>query len=333
MCIADIPKDDALMMTAWRGDERMIVIALGETGAKVLDRVVAEWPKSARQVQWICDRIDYRAHAYKACMNAWACMACANFGDCCDSGRCTDLASCTEEGSASREEQDGVPVGMKALTVKEVYFEEFRESEYALILADQDGGCNIPAAAYLAGIAREQGCRTIGVVTAGDPDGGDTFAGETLQEELRPFREAADCLLCLPRTAEQTPESLLWPAARALAVSLAEPGFINLDFEDIRAMFQDNKNAWLGTGSADGADAAEAAVNDLLACTAIKKHLRDARELYLSITCPPDTDPAVMDRVTLPLEDAVGLTASIIWSVNFEETETGRIQITVIAVA
>lgn len=331
MCTAEIPKDDALMMTASRGDERMIVIALGEAGANVMDRVVAEWPKSEQHIQWICDRIDYRAHAYRACMNAWADTACENFGACYDFGRCTDLASCTEEASDSGEEQDGVPVGMRALTVKEVYFEEFKESEYALILADQDRGCNIPAAAYLAGIAREQGCKVIGVVTIGDPGDGDPCAGDVLQEDCRPFREAADCLICLPRTAEQTPESLLWPAARALAASLVAPDFINLDFEDIRAMFQNNKNAWLGAGSADGADAAEAAVNDLLACTAIKKHLRDARELYLSITCPPDTDPAVMEQITLPLEEAADPSASIIWSVNFGETETDRIQITVIA--
>lgn len=312
MCNAEIP-NDSVYLEDFDFLPYMTVFALGAAGAKVMDRAAVEWPESTGHVQWWCCRTDHKYRTYSE--------ACA------DPDFCTGLAGRAGAGVIAQEQWDGILDRMETLMDWKAHLGncERHNCEYLMILADQKQRFDLLAAASLAKIARGQGYAVIGVITTEEPGSGDAFAGKALQEERRLFRGAADCTVCLPRTAEQAPESLLWPAARTFAAALATQTWIGFDFADIKSVFQSGKNAWIGTGSADTTDAA---TDELLASPAFVKHAQNMRGAFVLVTCPPDTGLDAVDHAVSRILEAMDPeTVDFVWTANFGETETARIAV------
>lgn len=314
MCNAEIP-NDSVYLEDFDFLPYMTVFALGAAGAKVMDRAAVEWPESTGHVQWWCCRTDHKYRAYSE--------ACA------DPDFCAALADRAGTGVISQEQWDGILDRMETLMDWKAHLGNCERHncncEYLMILVDQKQRFDFLAAASLANIARGQGYAVIGVITTEEPGSGDALAGEALQEERRLFREAAACTVCLPRTAQQAPESLLWPAAQAFAAALATQTGIGFDFADIKNVFQSGKNAWVGTGSADTTDAA---TDELLASPAFVKHAQNTRGAFILVTCPPDIGLDAVDHAASRILEAMDPeTVDFVWTANVEETETARIAV------
>lgn len=326
MCNAEIP-NDSVYLEDFDFLPYMTVFALGEAGAKVMDRAAVEWPESTGHVQWWWCRTDHKYRAYSEdCADPDFCAACA------DPDVCAALADRAWEGVISQERWDDILDRMETLMDWKAHLGNCERhncnGEYLMILADQKQWFDFLAAASLAKIARGQGYAVIGVITTEEPSSGDALAGKALQKERRLFRGAADCTVCLPRTAEQAPESLLWPAARTLAAALATQTWIGFDFANIKSVFQSGKNAWIGTGSADTTDAA---TDELLASPAFVKHAPNMSGAFVLVTCPPDTGLDAVDHAVSQILEAMDPEtvdpAVFVWTANFEETETARIAV------
>ncbi|GIW45522.1 MAG: cell division protein FtsZ [Candidatus Binatia bacterium] len=154
-------------------------------------------------------------------------------------------------------------------------------SDMVFIAAGMGGGTGTGAAPVVAQIARELGALTVAVVTK-------PFAFEAqvrskrAEEGIRALRDVVDTYMVIPNEnlasivdkalfvldAFRQIDEVLYQAVRAVADLVTVPGFINLDFADVRALMANRGLALMGFASAAGEDravrAAQAAISSPL---------------------------------------------------------------------
>ena len=155
------------------------------------------------------------------------------------------------------------------------------------ITAGMGGGTGTGAAAVVAGIAREIGALTVGVVTRPF-----TFEGRRRQQQaiqgLESLRENVDTLIVIPndkllevverRTSMQEAfriaDEVLLRGVQGISDIITVPGLINVDFADVKAIMSLSGSAIMGIGKGSGEgralEAARMAVNSPLLETSVE---------------------------------------------------------------
>jgi len=127
-------------------------------------------------------------------------------------------------------------------------------------------------------------------------------------------------------------DDVLLYAVKGIADLITIPGFINLDFADVRRVMEQMGTAIMGTGTAKGEnralEAAQMAINSpLLEDISID----EARGVLINIT---GSTKMTMDEVTEAssfVKNEVHNNAEIIWGMVFDDTMDDEMRITVIA--
>ncbi|HCJ11185.1 MAG TPA: cell division protein FtsZ, partial [Clostridiales bacterium] len=114
---------------------------------------------------------------------------------------------------------------------------------------------------------------------------------------------------------------------------VAIPGFINLDFADVRAVMANTGSALMGVGVASGetraADAARAAISSPLLETSIV----GAKGLLLNITGGEDLTLFEVNEAAEIVTEAADEEANIIFGAALDESMEDEVRVTVIATA
>src|SRR5690606_3333267 len=157
-------------------------------------------------------------------------------------------------------------IGKKAAEEsREAIFNSLRGADMVFVTAGMGGGTGTGAAPVIAGVARECGALTVGVVTRPF-----TFEGRkrAMQAEMgiEALRENVDTLIVIPNDRlleivdKKTPmveafreaDNVLRQAVQGISDLIAVPGLINLDFADVKAIMTERGSALMGIGVASG---------------------------------------------------------------------------------
>ena len=218
-------------------------------------------------------------------------------------------------------------------------------ADMIFITAGMGGGTGTGASPVIAREARNLGALTVAVVTKPFD-----FEGEkrmkTAMAGIGKLKDEVDTLLILPNERlralgnKDTPfldlmkmaDDILLYAVKGISDLITVPGFINLDFADIKRVMEQMGKAIMGTGIAEGEnraiEAAQMAINSpLLEDMSIDQ----AKGVLINIT---GSTKMSMDEViegSSFIKDEVHPGAEIIWGMVFDDNMDDVIRITVIA--
>ncbi|MES2650144.1 MAG: cell division protein FtsZ [Bacteroidota bacterium] len=128
-------------------------------------------------------------------------------------------------------------------------------------------------------------------------------------------------------------DDILTTAAKGIAEIITVPGYINVDFKDVRTVMKDSGVSIMGSYSAEGENRALAAVEGALASPLLKDNeIEGARYILLNISS--GLREVTMDEVTIItdfIQDKAGLSADLIWGNCIDESLEDKLSVTIIA--
>lgn len=222
--------------------------------------------------------------------------------------------------------------------------EAIQDSDMLFITAGLGGGTGTGAAPVVAGIAKELGILTVGVVTKPFPFEGRRRARQA-EEGLRELKGAVDTLIVIPNQrllgvvekkttlleAFQMADDVLHQAVRGISDLITVPGLINLDFADVRTIMTRMGRAVMGTGVAQGDNRAVEAAQRAISSPLLEEgSIEGAEGVLVNITGGLDlTLQEVTDSLSI-IEKAADDQAHIIFG-SVVKDEQEEVVITVIA--
>ncbi|MEQ8354893.1 MAG: cell division protein FtsZ [Kiloniellaceae bacterium] len=213
------------------------------------------------------------------------------------------------------------------------------------ITAGMGGGTGTGAAPVIARAAREAGILTVGVVTKPFHFEG-VHRMRLAESGINELTQYVDTLIIIPNQnlfrvanekttfadAFKMADDVLNSGVRGVTDLMVNPGMINLDFADIRAVMSEMGKAMMGTGEAEGEGravaAAEAAIsNPLLDDVSMK----GARGVLINITGGMDLTLFEVDEAANRIRDEVDPEANIIFGSTFDAALEGMMRVSVVS--
>ncbi len=128
-------------------------------------------------------------------------------------------------------------------------------------------------------------------------------------------------------------DDILTTAAKGIAEIITVPGYINVDFKDVRTVMKDSGVSIMGSYSASGENRALTAVEGALASPLLKDNeIEGARYILLNISS--GVSEVTMDEVAIItdyIQDKAGLSADLIWGNCIDENLEDKLSVTIIA--
>lgn len=219
-------------------------------------------------------------------------------------------------------------------------------TKMVFVTAGMGGGTGTGAAPVIAGIARKLGILTVGIVTQ-------PFAFEgkkklqQAQEGIEQLRQHCDTVLVILNdrlravlgnlsigNAFAQADNVLTTAAKSIAEIITVPGYVNVDFEDVKTVMQNAGAAVMGSGQAEGEERALRAAEAALASPLLDyKDIHGAKKILLSIVSGKDAE-LQMDELTIItdyIQDQIGHDAEMIFGHGSDSQLEESIRVTVIA--
>ena len=236
-------------------------------------------------------------------------------------------------------------LGQKAA---EESLDEIREAvegaDMVFIAAGMGGGTGTGGAPVVADVARETGALTVGVVTRPFDFEGSTRA-RYAEEGIRNLQERVDTLVMIPNQqllsvadpktsvteAFALADDVLRQGIQGVSDLITQPGLINLDFNDVRAVMTESGTALMAIGEAQGEDRATEAIQQALNSPLLNVSVDGARGVLLNFTGGPDMTLHEVNEAADIVAKAAEPNANIIFGTVIDEAMEGRLQVTVIA--
>lgn len=238
-------------------------------------------------------------------------------------------------------------VGKKAAleSLEEVRQHLSNSTKMVFITAGMGGGTGTGAAPVIAKMAKEMDVLTVGIVTIPFTFEGRkrrNFAAEGLDE----LRQHVDTLLVISNdrlremygnlsltNAFGKADDILTTAAKGIAEIITVPGYINVDFEDVKTVMKGGGSAIMGAAICEGEGRALRAAEEVLASPLLDdSDIRGAQHILLYISY--GNDELQLDEVTDITEfiqEEAGQTANLIWGTGHDENLGDAVCVTLIA--
>ena len=222
--------------------------------------------------------------------------------------------------------------------------EVLRGADMVFVAAGEGGGTGTGAAPIVARIAKQSGALTVGVVTRPFDFEGKRRA-ENAQAGIEALRQEVDTLIVVPnqKLVELQDDELILLDAFAMADDIlragvqgisdliTEPGLINLDFADVKAVMQGAGTALMGIGTAKGEDRAVRAAEQAINHPLLESSIDNARGVLMHYAAASNMKLAEITQAGKLIQEVVHPTANIIFGTSVDNTLGDEIRITVIA--
>lgn len=220
-----------------------------------------------------------------------------------------------------------------------------KNTKMAFITAAMGGGTGTGAAPVIAKLAKEMGILTVGIVSIPARFEGPKRLHQA-REGLLALKDHVDCLIVVDNekikriygsqtisAAFAKANDVLNIAAKGIAEIITLPGYINVDFADVKTVMTDSGVAIMGAAQASGEDRAKRAITEALDSPLLNNNdIRGAKDILLNITS--GTDEVTMNEmteITSIILHRVGDSAAVIWGVGTDESLGNAISVTIIA--
>jgi cell division protein FtsZ len=219
-------------------------------------------------------------------------------------------------------------------------------TKMVFITAGMGGGTGTGAAPVIAQAARDRKILTIGIVSIPFRNEGRLRIQQAI-EGIREIENCVDSLLIINNErireiygdfpiskAFSKADDVLTIAAKGIAEIITCPGFINVDFEDVRTVMQDSGVAIMGSSQASGENRALKAVEGALNSPLLNNNdISGAKNILVNITSG-ETNEVTMDEMNLVneyVQNMAGNNADLIYGVAVDPDMDAEISVTVIA--
>lgn len=170
-------------------------------------------------------------------------------------------------------------------------------TEMLFITAGMGGGTGTGAAPVIANMAKKHGILTVGVVTIPFENEGNEALSKAI-DGIHELEKNVDSLLIinnqklydcygsmLSHEAFPKANEVLSTAVKGIIEIITKPGFINVDFEDVKTMMKDSGMALMGCGSGTGESRLEDAVKEALESPLLNDFdLKTSKNVLVNIT-------------------------------------------------
>src|SRR5947208_2592725 len=217
-------------------------------------------------------------------------------------------------------------------------------ADMVFLTAGMGGGTGSGAAPVVAEIARNNAALTIGIVTKPF-----TFEGTRrraiAEEAATTLKEKVDTLIIIPNqrlldvTDKKVPftealkiaDDVLRQGVQGISDLIVQPGLINLDFADVKAVMSGQGAALMGIGFGSGDQRAADAARDAVASPLLQPSIDGARGILFNITGGTDLTLHEVNEAAEIVRAAADKDANIIFGTVIDEKMSGEVKITVVA--
>ena len=236
-------------------------------------------------------------------------------------------------------------VGQKAAEEsQEELTEALRGADMVFITAGMGGGTGTGAAPVVAGIARELGALTIGVVTRPF-----SFEGSRRRQNaetgIDALKERVDTLISIPNDrllavvdkrapmtdAFKMADDVLRQGIQGISELITVPGLINLDFADVKAIMSNAGSALMAIGHGSGEGRAAEAARMAVASPLLDIDINGAKGILFNITSGEDLTLFEVNEAAEIITRAADPEAQIIFGTAIDPRMSNDVRITVIA--
>ena len=218
-------------------------------------------------------------------------------------------------------------------------------SDMVFITAGMGGGTGTGGAPLVANIGKSLGALVVGIVTRpfnteGKKRNAQADAG------IEELRKQVDTLIIVPNqkllsivdrhvpmtVAFDMANDVLYGATRGIAELITVPGYINVDFADVRTVMREMGDAVMGTGIAKGENRATEAAHAAISSPLLDDiSIAGAQGLLVNITGPADMGMVEMEEAAGIITSAAGDDANVILGAVVDENMADEMMVTVIA--
>ena len=217
-------------------------------------------------------------------------------------------------------------------------------ADMVFVTAGMGGGTGTGGAPVIARAAKEVGALTVGVVTK--PFSFEGRRRSRLAEEgIKELQDAVDTLITIPNDrllnmaahitmmdAFKKADEILLNAVKGISDLIVNPGFINVDFADVRTVMNERGRALMGIGRAEGEQRAKEAAKQAISSPLLEDISIDgATGILINVTAGPDLTLSEISEAANLIQEKADQDAMIIFGSVIDATLNGEVRITVIA--
>ena len=236
-------------------------------------------------------------------------------------------------------------VGQKAAEESEqVISESLQGADMIFITAGMGGGTGTGAAPVVAKIAKELGALTVGVVTRPFSFEGPK-RGRFAAEGIALLKENVDTLLIISNNRllevvdKKTPmleafreaDNVLRQGVQGISDLITAPGYVNLDFADVKTVMENQGTALMGIGVASGEERVIEATKKAISSPLLETSIDGAEQVLLNITGGLDMTLFEAQDASDIVTNAASGDVNIILGTSINEDLGDEIRVTVIA--
>jgi cell division protein FtsZ len=236
-------------------------------------------------------------------------------------------------------------IGLRASEEHRTEIEEIlKGADMVFVTAGEGGGTGTGGAPVVAGVARELGALTIGVVTRPFSFEGRHRATQA-EGGIQELKSAVDTLIIVPNdrllqiSDEETSmldafrmaDQVLYQGIEGITALITTPGLINLDFADVRTVLHDAGSALMGVGGGTGDNRAEEAARAAISSPLLEASIEGAKGLLLSIAGGSGLTLHEVNRAAEAITRAAHPDANIIFGAVIDDALADEVRVTVIA--
>ncbi len=222
--------------------------------------------------------------------------------------------------------------------------EILRGADMVFVTAGEGGGTGTGAAPIVAKIAKDIGALTIGVVTR--PFSFEAKLRSTQADiGIEALRAEVDTLIVIPndrllaisdRTitladAFKSADQVLLSGVQGITEIITQPGLINLDFADVKAVMSGAGSALMGIGSARGENRAIRAAELAISSPLLEASIDGAMGVLLSVSGGSDLGLFEVNEACELVQSAVHPNAKFIFGTTIDDALGDEVRITVVA--
>ena len=222
--------------------------------------------------------------------------------------------------------------------------EALRGADMVFITAGEGGGTGTGGAPVVAKIARELGALTVGVVTKPF-----SFEGKlrttSAEAGIEALRAEVDTLIVIPNDrllaisdraitaidAFKSADQVLLSGVQGITELITQPGLINLDFADVKAVMTGAGAALMGIGSARGENRALRAAELAISSPLLEASIDGAMGILLSVAGGSDLGLFEINEACQLVQDAAHPDSKFIFGTVIDDALGDEVRITVIA--
>jgi cell division protein FtsZ len=218
-------------------------------------------------------------------------------------------------------------------------------ADMVFIAAGMGGGTGTGGGPIVAEISREVGALTVAVVSKPFEFEG-KMKTRLAEKGIEELRRVADTIITIPndrlfslgaknsRTTDifSLANEVLGAAVRGISDLIMVPGFVKVDFADVRTIMREGGMALMGTGIASGSARASEAAHKAISHPLLgDMSIRGARGILINITSSQDFSMDELREICTIVQEEAHDEALIKWGLVYEDGLDEEIRVTVIA--